>query len=60
MVGELGVVEEEPFGQFLVEACEVGEQQVLVVGDEGFLDGAVEAFDVGVHLGGFWGRCTSV
>ena len=53
MVGALGVVEHQPVGQFLVEAGQVGEQQVFVVVDEGLLDGAVEAFDVGVHLGGF-------
>jgi hypothetical protein len=32
---------------------EVGGQQVFVVVHEGFLQGAVEAFDVGVHFGAF-------
>jgi hypothetical protein len=59
MVGALGVVEDEPIGELLVEEIEVGEQQVFVVVDEGFLEGAVEAFHVGVHLGGFGGRYTS-
>ena len=52
IVGTLGIVEEEPIGEFLVEQGEIGEEQILVVIDEGFLQGAVEAFGVGVH---FWG-----
>lgn len=51
-MGTLGIVEEEPIGEFLVEQGEIGEEQILVVIDEGFLQGAVEAFGVGVH---FWG-----
>ena len=52
MVWSFGVVEDEPLGEFLVEAGEVGEEQVFVVVDEGFLDGAIEAFGMGIH---FWG-----
>jgi hypothetical protein len=50
MVGALGVVEDEPIGEFAVEEGEVGEEQVLVVVHEGLLDRAVEALGVGVHL----------
>lgn len=39
----LGVVDEEPAGQFLVEEGQIREEQVLVVVDEGLLHGAVEA-----------------
>lgn len=49
----LGVVEDEPVGEFLVEQGQVGKEQVFVVIDEGFLEGAVEAFDMGVHPGAF-------
>ena len=49
-----GVVEEEPVHEFLVEARKVEEERIVIV-DEFFLDGAVEAFDVGVHL-----RCSGV
>ena len=54
MVGALGVVEHQPVGQFLVEACEVGEQQVFVVVDEGFLQGALQVRR-GRSFWGFWG-----
>ena len=47
MVWSFGVVEDEPLGEFLVETGEVGEEQVFVVVDEGFLDGAIEAFGMG-------------
>ena len=50
MVDALGVVEEEPVHELLVEAREIEEEGVMVV-DELILDGAVEALDVGVHLG---------
>ena len=53
MVGDGSVVGDEPLGEFLVEEFEVAEEQVFVVIDELLLDGAVEAFDVGVHLGAF-------
>ena len=33
-----------------VEGSEVGEQQVLAVGDQFFLQGAVEALDTGIHF----------
>jgi hypothetical protein len=53
VVGSFGVVEDEPVGEFAVEACEVGEEQFLVVVHEGLLDRAIEALGVGVHLRGF-------
>jgi len=52
MVGPFGVVEDQPLGEFLVEAGEVGEEQVIVVVDEGFLDRAVKALGMGIHLRG--------
>jgi hypothetical protein len=53
MVGALGVVEDQPVGQFAVEEGEVGKEQILMVVDKGLLDCSVEAFGVGVHLRGF-------
>ena len=47
----LGVVEEEPVHELLVESGEVEEERVVVV-DEFVLNGAVEALDVGIHLRG--------
>ncbi|HXF08102.1 MAG TPA: hypothetical protein VNK45_06220 [Candidatus Acidoferrales bacterium] len=41
-VWALGVVEDEPVGEFLVEQGQVGKEQVFVVVDEGCLEGAVE------------------
>ena len=55
VAGRLGVVEDEPVGQFLVEAGRVCVEQVFVVVDEGLLDGTVEALSVRVHLVGDWG-----
>jgi hypothetical protein len=52
MVGALGVVEHQPVGEFPVEEGEIGEQQVFVVVDEGFLEGAMEAFDRSIHFRG--------
>jgi len=49
-VRTLGVVEDEPVGQFAVKERKVGEEQLLVVVDEGLLDCSVESFGVGVHL----------
>lgn len=51
MVGSETVVEDEPFGGFVVESVDVAEQEVFVVIDELFLNGAVEAFVFGVHFG---------
>ena len=34
----------------VIECSEVGEQQVLVAGDQFFLQGAVEALDTGIHI----------
>ena len=47
----LGVGEHESVGQFPVEESEVGEEEILVVIDEGLLEGAVETLGMGVHLG---------
>jgi hypothetical protein len=59
-VGSLGVVEEEPVGQFPVKEVEIRESQVFVVVDEGFLNGLVEAFGVAVPRGGeVYPRCLS-
>ena len=53
-MGALEVVPGEPAQEFEVEVGEVVEkQQVVVVVDAFFLNGAIEAFAVGVHLGGF-------
>jgi len=49
-VGALGVVEDQPVGQFAVKERKVGKEQLLVVVDEGLLDCSVESFGVGVHL----------
>jgi hypothetical protein len=59
MVGALGVVEDQPVGQFAVEEGEVGKEQILMVVDKGLLDCSVEA-SVWRSSSGFWGRCTSV
>jgi hypothetical protein len=50
MVGALGVVKDQPVGQFAVKERKVGKEQLLVVVDEGFLDCSVESFSVGVPL----------
>ena len=50
MVGSFGVIEEEPVSEFPVEVRQVVEEQVLVVIHELFLEGAIEAFGVGVHF----------
>ena len=50
MVGQHGVVGEQPVGQFLVEGSQVVEEEVLMIVHERFLEGAVEAFGVGVHF----------
>ena len=44
MVGAYSVVEHQSVGEFLVEEGEIGEQQVFVLVDEGFLESAIEAF----------------
>ena len=53
MVGSDGVVEDEPLGELVVEFHEVGEEQIFVVVDKIFLDGAVESFDMSIHFGRF-------
>jgi hypothetical protein len=50
MVGALGVVKDQPVGQFAVKERKVGKEQLLVVVDEGLLDRSIESFGVGVHL----------
>ena len=53
-MGALEVVPGEPAKQFEVEVgWVIEEEQVVVIVDELFLDGAIEAFAVGVHLRGF-------
>ena len=44
------VVPDEPRDQLAIELIG-GDQQLLMVIDEFFLNGAVKTFDVGVHLG---------
>ena len=48
--GSFGVIEEEPVSEVPVEVRQVVEEQVLVVIHELFLEGAIEAFGVGVHF----------
>ena len=50
MVGSFGVIEEEPVSEVPVEVRQVVEEQVLVVIHELFLEGAIEAFGVGIHF----------
>lgn len=47
MVWSFGVIEDEPIGELLLETGEVGKEQVFVVVDEGFLNGAMEGFGRG-------------
>jgi hypothetical protein len=51
MVGDDGVVGDEPVGELPVEEVKVGKEQVPVPVDELLLNGAVEPLGVGVHLG---------
>jgi hypothetical protein len=51
VVGTLGVVEDEPIGQFVVAGVQVGEQQFFVVVDEGLCPRSMKALDVRVPLG---------
>ena len=51
LVRPLGVGEHEPLGQLPVEESEVGEEEILVIVDEGLLEGAVETLGMSVHLG---------
>jgi hypothetical protein len=50
MVGALGIVEDQPVGQFAVKERKVGKEQLLVVIHEGLLDRSIESLGVGVHL----------
>ena len=52
MVGQHGIVSQQPVGEFPVKGGEVVEQQLLVVVHEGLLEGAIEPFRVGVHFRG--------
>ena len=52
MVGQHGIISQQPVGEFPVKGGQVIEQQILVVVHEGLLDGAVEAFGVGIHFRG--------
>ena len=51
LVRPLGVGEHEPLGQLPVEESEVGEEETLVIVDEGLLKGAIETLGMSVHLG---------
>ncbi len=53
MVRAPGVVEHQPVGELPVEEAEVGEEPALGVADEGFREGAMEAFGMGIHLRAF-------
>lgn len=53
MVWSLGVVFTEVFQHQVVEGAEVVGEEVFLVVDEFFLQGAVEAFVAGVHFGAF-------
>lgn len=57
-MGPLGVVEDEPVGEFLIEEGEIGKEQVFIVIDEGLLKGALQVRG-GRSSWGIWGRCTS-
>jgi hypothetical protein len=59
MVRALGVVEDQPVGQFAVKERKVGKEQLLVVVDEGLLDRSIES-SAWRSSSGFWGRYTSV
>ena len=52
MVGQHGIISQQPVGEFPVKGGQVIEQQILVVVHEGLLEGAIEAFGVGIHFGG--------
>ena len=49
VVWQHGIVVNEPLAQLLVEQLKVGKKQFFVPIDELLLDGAVEAFAVGIH-----------
>jgi hypothetical protein len=54
VVRTLGAVKDQPVGQFAVKERKVGEEQLLVVVDEGLLDRSIESLGMGVHLRVFW------
>ncbi len=51
MVRPFGVGEHEPLGRLPVEKGKVGEEEILVVIDEGLLKGAAQTLGRSVHLG---------
>ncbi len=51
-MGQDGMVSQQPVGQFPINGGQVIKQQVLMVIHELFLEGAIEAFGVGVHFRG--------
>jgi hypothetical protein len=59
MVRALGIVEDQPVGQFAVEEGEVGKEQLLVVIHEGLLDRSIES-SAWRSSSASWDRCTSV
>ena len=52
MMGQDGMVSQQPVGEVPVKGGQVVEQQRLVVVHEGLLEGAIEPFSVGVHFRG--------
>lgn len=52
LVGQDGIGSQQPVGQFSVTGGPVGNQQLLVVIHELFLEGAMESFDLRVHVRG--------
>ncbi len=52
MVGQHGIVGQQPIGQFAVKGRQIVEQQILVVVHEGLLQGAIEPFRMSVHFRG--------
>jgi hypothetical protein len=54
MVRSLGVETSKPTQQSMIELGQIIEEQLFMNVEELFLDGAVEALAVSVHLGGTW------
>ena len=54
MVSANGIIPDKILRELAVEDREIGEQEILMVINELLLDGAIEAFTVGVHLRRSW------
>ena len=52
MVRQHGIVSQQPVGQVPVKGGQVVEEHILMVIHELFLEGAIEAFGVGIHFRG--------